>query len=46
MTGPPKCSPPTDVPAGACRAGRRRCGVGWLVYLLVAVAVIAAFGAG
>jgi hypothetical protein len=35
-------------PADACRAGcgRWRCRVGWLVYLLVAVAVIAAFGAG
>jgi hypothetical protein len=38
--------------ADACRApggagcGRWRCRVGWLVYLLVAVAVIAAFGAG
>jgi hypothetical protein len=37
----------SDTAAGsACRAGRWRCGVGWLVFLVVAVAVVAAFGAG
>jgi hypothetical protein len=30
----------------ACRAGRWRCGVGWLVYLVAAIAVVAALGAG
>jgi len=30
----------------ACRQGRWRCRVGWLVYLLAAAVVVAAFGAG
>ena len=33
------------VPGGA-GCGRWRCRIGWLVYLLVAAAVVAAFGAG
>jgi hypothetical protein len=38
--------PRGPVAGSACRAGRRRCGVGWLVYLVAAIAVVAAFGAG
>jgi hypothetical protein len=46
----PDALPPPAI--AACRSpggsicGRWRCRVGWLVYLLVAVAVIAAFGGG
>jgi hypothetical protein len=43
---PPTRSAQADTPADACRAGRWRCRVGWLVYLLVAAAVVIAFGAG
>jgi hypothetical protein len=42
----PDALPPPATAARRSPGGRWRCRVGWLVYLLVAVAVIAAFGGG